>query len=253
MKVGLGITTYNRPEYLQRCLEGVSKHLEKVVDVVWVHDDHSRRKYPKISYNYYKAPINKGVAASKNWLLRKLMEEECDYLFLAEDDIVPKSPKAITKYINLADISGIEHLMFAHHGKANEGKLAYRANGLDIYTNPIGAWCLYTRQVIEVVGYFDEHFKNAWEHVEHTWRIAKAGYTTPWASCPDVTGSKRYLKEIPGSIDKSSIKDRKDHLDNIINGLLYWQRKDRDFPLNHILSSLLKEEQEALEKVNWKR
>lgn len=255
-KIGVGITTYNRPDYFKQCLESVTKLLP-VVDSIWAYNDGSTKNYdveiPE-GVRYYNSNHNKGVAHAKNWLIKKLLKEGCDYIFLLEDDILIKSPKAVTEYVRLSDESGIEHMMFAHHGKANAGEPGLRSNGIDLYRNPIGAWCLYTKNVLEAVGLFDEHFLNAWEHVEHTWRIAKAGYTPPWGMVvADVTDSQEYLAEIPGSIKKSSINARSDHMANKINGLIYWQDKNpQDFPLGHILESLLKEEDAAYAKLGKK-
>lgn len=108
---------------------------------------------------------------------------------------------------------------------------------------------MYTRRVINTVGYFDENFINAWEHIEHTKRIADAGLTTKWGIFPDVHGSKNWLEEIPGSIDSSSIRPRADWMANTINGLIYWRNKDKRFPLNHILEGLLNEEAEEYKKL----
>lgn len=248
MKIGLGITTYERPTYLKKCLEGVIKHLLPEVDVCYLYNDGSKdhtyeqiyRKLPtKIKYCH--ANKNRGVAHAKNWLLRHMMDDGCDYMFLIEDDIVPQSPKAITEYIRLSDKSGIEHMMFAHHGTANDGMLYLREKGIDLYTACIGAYTFYTRRVIEEVGYMDENFMNAWEHIEHTFRVQKAGLTTPYPTYADLTKSKEYLGEIPDSIEGSSIRPRKDWTLNIVKGLLYWRDKDPDFPYQEKLDSLLKE------------
>jgi len=251
MKIGLGITTYERPEYLKQCLEGVIKHLLPEVDVCYLYNDGSKntayeliyRKLPsKINYCY--AQKNRGVAHAKNWLLRHMMDDGCDYMFLLEDDIVPQSPKAITEYIRKSDESGIEHMMFAHHGIANVGKLYLREKGVDLYTACIGAYAFYTARVIREVGYFDGNFINAWEHIEHTFRVQKAGLTTPYPTYPDLTDSKKYLKEISNSIEGSSIRPRKDWTLNIVKGLLYWRDKDPDFPYVEKLNSLLAEVEE---------
>lgn len=260
MNVGIGITTYNRPEYLKQCLEGIRK-LAGTYDALYVFNDGSTSDYSEIESEvgsvpgvYYRSDANKGVAYAKNWLLKEMLAAGCDYLFLVEDDIIAKDPKAITEYIRLSQESGIEHWGFAHHGKANKGKLMHRTRGIDLYRNPIGAWCMYTRKVIEEVGFFDERFINAWEHVEHSWRVAKAGYTPRWGmSVADLTKSKRYLKEIPGSIENSSIRPRTDWMANNINGLIYWKQKSpRDFPLQHILDSLLREEDEEYKRLGVK-
>lgn len=252
MKVGIGVTTYNRPQYLQQCLKGVRKLLP-VVDTVWIYNDGSSKDYTEVDtsgFNYFQSKKNSGVAVAKNWLLKTLMAEGCDYIFLLEDDVVPQSPKAVTEYIKMSKKSGIEHFMFAHHGPVGKEKFAGTVNGIDLFTGCVGAWCMYTRTVINEVGYFDENFKNAWEHIEHTKRIAGAGYTTKWGIFPDVHGSKKWLKEIPGSIDNSSIRTRTDWMANNINGLIYWQSKaPHDFPLQHTLDGLLKEEAEEYERL----
>lgn len=250
--IGVGITTYNRPGYLKQCLRAVKR---LPVDVIWVYDDASTEKY-EVEGNYHRANKNGGVAKAKNWLLKKLMDEGCDYIFLCEDDIIPMHPKAVTQYIKKSNQSGIEHFMFAHHGPVGKEKFAGTINGVDLFSGCVGAWCFYTRRVIEEVGYFDEKFINAWEHIEHTKRIADAGYTTPWGIFPDVHGSKKWIRDIPNSIDNSSIKQRKDWMANNINGLIYWRQKDPTFPLQHILDGLLAEEDEAyqaLGQVNQRR
>jgi GT2 family glycosyltransferase len=263
MKVGVGIVTYNRPDYLKQCIAGVKKNLLDVADVILLYNDGSNKGFKEYQSIYktlpekivYKhAKKNKGVATAKNWLLKKMYDAGCDYMFILEDDIVIDSPKAVTEYIKKSDESGIEHFQFVHHGDANKRKKVMTTKGVDLYRNPVGAWCLYTKKVLEVVGLFDPVYMNAWEHVEHSWLIANAGYTPPWgASVCDLSNSKKYMHEIPGSIDNSSIRPRKDFLANSINGLIRWKQKyPRQFPLEHILSGLLKEEAREYDKLGIK-
>jgi len=250
MKIGLGIVTYQRPDYFKQCVEAIAKHALDTVDVCFAYNDGSKigaKEYrkicktldPRIKYRYM--PENKGVGAAKNYLLRRMMQAGCDYMFLIEDDILIKSSKAITEYIRLSELSGIEHFLFAHHGPANEGMLFLREKGVDLYTACVGAYCMYTRNVIEKVGYFDEEFINAMEHVEHTFRIARAGYSTPIPTFPDISRSNEWLMEIPGSIDNSSIKPRDDWMPNVIVALEHWQEKDKDFPYSDKLKSIKEE------------
>lgn len=251
---GLGIVTYQRPEYFKKCIDAVLKNAIDVVDVCFVYNDGSKvgaKEYrsicktldKRIKYRYM--PGNKGVAVAKNYLLHRMMEAGCDYMFILEDDILIKSPKAITEYIRLSKASGIEHFLFAHHGTENEGKLYHSQSGVELYTACIGAYCMYTRRVISKVGYFDENFKNAFEHVEHTFRIANAGYAAPWPVHADIEHSKNYLEEIPESLDNSSIRVRKDWLANVYMALQYWADKDKDFPYRDKLESLTKEIENA--------
>lgn len=227
-KIGIGVVTYNRPQYLKQCLQGVKK---LKADSVYVHDDHSDKPYAGvIPGEYYYSPKNKGVAKSKNWLFKKLLKDGCTYIFLLEDDVIPVSKSAVWGYIGAARESGLHHYNFAHHGPANkDGPLDVRGKSA-FYPHFVGAWSMYTSTCLEDVGLMDENFHNAWEHVEHTFRLAKKHYTT-WPLAADAKESYKWLHEIPGSIDNSSIRPQKNWGNNVVMGYDYWKRKDADFPL----------------------
>ena len=79
-----------------------------------------------------------------------------------------------------------------------------------------------SRQSLEECGLMDESFSNAWEHVEHTLRLAKAGFTAPWRGAADATGSENWLAEIPGSIEHSSIRHTPDWIKGMQEGRKHW-------------------------------
>jgi hypothetical protein len=146
-----------------------------------------------------------------------------DWLFLCEDDLIVQSPDAIRGYLSAAATSGMHHLSFAHHGPANAGGAVEVDETISYYPHSIGAWCLYSRESLETVGLFDESFNCAWEHVELSLRLARAGFTSGAYRYADATGSQDWISEIPGSIEKSSIRPRPDWQANIRNGLIYWR------------------------------
>jgi GT2 family glycosyltransferase len=191
-------------------------------------------KYPQATIHH--APVNKGVAHAKNWLLTQMYADGYDDLFILEDDIILTSPKAVTQYLRVAKRTGIGHLSFAHHGPMNVGaKIHTDPNGIELYKHAIGAWCLYTREVIEQVGLLDTNFDNAWEHVEYTYRISKAGLTTPFWMFADVKGSKQWLQEQPDAIENSIIRKDDELNKKQVKGLVYWESKDPNFPLKETL------------------
>lgn len=238
-RVAVGICTYNRPEYLAKTAKAAGRVLAGVVDRWYVYDDGSDRKYHG-SYQRAYRPVadrggqvivgdtNRGVAYAKNRLLEAMIEDGAAWLFLAEDDIKPVGPQAVTGYVAACEESGLGHLMFAHHGPANRaGPLA--ADGPVVYfPHAVGGWCIYSRRSLETCGLFDENFVNAWEHVEHSLRLALAGFTTGPYRWADASGSGRWLEELPGSIDRSSIRPRPDWHHNIVSGLRYWQSEKPD-------------------------
>lgn len=235
MKLGVGLSTYNRPEYFKQSIESGIKHILDIVDVFYVYNDGSDKKFEKEYQEIYKTlpdkikvidcKENHGVAFSKNRLLEKMMADNCDYMWLWEDDIIIKDEKAVTGYIDSAENSGFSHLCFAYHGPMNKEPM-YKDEWLEYHGACIGAWCMYTREIIEKVGYFNEKMINAFEHVHLTKRIGDEGFCPPFGLFIDAAGSKDWLEEIPGSIDNSSIRPREDWQDNIKKALEIWKELD---------------------------
>jgi len=253
-RIGFGVVTYNRPKYLQKVWKEVQYNVLPFVDEFMVYNDGSTADYKwpfgKMSQVKGVAIVdsksNRGVAHAKNELLKRLSVNN-DFIFIMEDDILPVSPKVIPTYLAAYKMTGIDHFMFAHHGPAN-------THAIDVqgpvvwWPSCVGAFTFYTKDILEKVGLMDENFNNAWEHVEHSWRILKS-HKVPYGYWPDVLGSETLLKEIPGSIDKSSIggQETPARLRVIVDGLLYWKKKDKDFPAQHTLEIYQKALKEAIE------
>lgn len=236
-KIGLAVITYNRLDYLKQCIESLDKHNWGGATVKVVCDDGSTQE----GYTDYlnelsqkglivkRNPVNSGVAVNKNEALHTLMDEGCTHLFLMEDDILMKYPKTCIKYIAYGLIHDLKHMNYALHGPLNKGNQRF-LQGICVYPDSVGAFSYYHKDVIITVGYFDTNFKNAWEHVEHTFRISKQLYTTPFWYFADHPESEMMLGEIPGAIDNSSIRPRPDWQENIQKGREYWATKHDGIP-----------------------
>lgn len=242
--VGVGIVTYNRPHFFEPVVRAAVRHFEGLAEL-YVYNDGSapNADYQRIfeslprRVKVFDAADNRGVAAAKNALLRAM--SHLDYMFLLEDDVVPLSPHAVIDYVKASRRSGIEHLSFAHHGALNATGPTGVAGWLEFYPHCVGAYCMYTRRSIATVGYFDETFRNAWEHVEHTHRLAKARLAAPFWRFADVRGSQRLLAELPGAVDSSTIRHDALWRERMLAGLRYWASKDPlDFPLREMLAGL---------------
>lgn len=238
-RIGIGIITYNRPKYFKKCIKSVLKHLSWVDEIVIV-DDGSKEDYVSqyADKAYVVRQANGGVAKAKNTAMRHLMERDCAFIFICEDDMVIQSRNAIVHYLAAYKMTGIDHMLFAHHGPANDPpeRLLGFKGPVEFYVSCIGAFCFYTKDILEKVGLMDENFVNAWEHVEHSWRIMKH-HKMPYGYWPDVVESRKLIKEVKGSIDNSSIgaQDNPDRIKVIIKGLEYWKKKDKKFPAQHTL------------------
>jgi len=236
--IGLGITTFNRPRLFEQSVLSIIDNLNDELDYLVIYNDGSdekyRERYEKIyeslTSNYIDIKIihnekNQGVAFSKNRILEYLIDQNCDYFFLGEDDIIVLNNMAIKGYIKVAQKTGIHHLNFGEHGKLNQQYLLIDPP-LVYWPNCVGAWSFYTKECLNKVGLFDENFYNAWEHVEHTKRIAKAGLTSPFWYFADAHKSSQWLREHPKGIQTSNIRNNPDWAKFIEEGLSYWEKKD---------------------------
>jgi len=240
-KIGVGIVTCNRPSFFLKCFRSIPN----VDSLVIVNDgsdfeDIDKLKDEKI-FTYIHNKENLGVGKSKNKLLKFLLDEECDHIFIIEDDIIIKDTTVFEKYINASKISGIEHFCFGYHGPANRGGISkgkptpkfivdYKTFKLAFNAHSVGAFCYYSKNTLNKVGLIDEDFTNAFEHVEHSYRIAKAGFCTPYWNWPDLANSYELLEELECSEYSSSIRPRSDWQENIKKGALLFQKKHNYLP-----------------------
>lgn len=249
MKIGLGIITCQPRDTFSKAFDF---YHHRVDDVVVVNDgkefDHDWSsgfrslyfaKLPDTELTYIKNDENLGVAKSKNKALKHLYDRGCDYIFLMEDDMYIKDSGIFQAYINASEKSGIEHLMFGYHGPANKNGVSggtphprlivdYNDFSLAFNQHCVGAFCLYTRESLKDVGFFDENFKNAFDHVSHSYELAMKGYGTPYWWWADLANSTDYIEEQMCSEESSSIKTpdkMKQWENNIRNSMEYFKEK----------------------------
>src|ERR1044071_5616458 len=95
MKIGIGVTTYNRPSHIALWKEQVYKHA------------------PECDYQIYIASdsfVREGIAFRKNECLKAL--RNCDYIFLFDDDCFPIKNSWTNYYIDAHKISGQHHFLY---------------------------------------------------------------------------------------------------------------------------------------------
>lgn len=252
MKIGVGIITCNRPEFFRECFNSLPK--DKVDEIVVVNDG------KPLPFDISKGvvldnPKNVGVGISKNRALKYLFDKGCDYIFLLEDDMLVKREDVFEAYINAYKKSGIHHFNYGpgspfnrkqviqnfdlhnrhlldQHSEPNPKMIVdYKDIKIALYEHTVAMFSFFTREVIEKVGYIDEEYYNAWEHVDHTYRIIKAGYHPPFWWFADIANSDQYLTEAPGAIDNSSIANKTEQWEkNVYGGREIYKRKHGHYP-----------------------
>jgi len=229
-KIGIGIPTYERPEYLRTALSSVADKLSGVVDYLIVCDDASEVHGDEIQqilnefnfnfeYEYIINDTNKSVAVTKNNCLKKILDKNCDYIFLMENDMQVIDEKAVTGYIDVSIKSGVQHFNYAHHSPMNTSPLAASdltgigefdlvVDGIDVFTACCGSYSFYTKQCIEEVGLMDEALcHNSWEHLEHTLRCAKQNFTFKFWRFADASGSINWVTSQQQALESSTIRN----------------------------------------------
>ncbi len=237
-KIGVGVITCNRLEFFKKCIDSIPD-----IDTLVVVNDGSSypsEVYPSKVKEVIQHTRNKSVGVSKNELLRTLIQDGCDHLFIIEDDMFIKNSNIFSEYIKLANATGIWHLNFGYHGPANikpDGSknprlvVEYKDTiKLALNHHCVGAMSYYLRGVIKNIGYMDERFNNAWEHVEHTYRIIKAGLHPPFWWFADLANSDKYIQEQASSEVNTTIPRTPEWMKNMQEGAAWYAHKHGHIP-----------------------
>lgn len=173
-KIGIGITTYNRYNVFKNTYQEIIKYSPEGAKIVVV-DDCSNVPVKEATVRFEK---NKGAATAKNKCFELL--EDCDHIFLFDDDCYPKSydwwkPYAYSKHVHYNyTFKYTKHLI----------------NGVMVSDNPNGCMMYFKRKVLDVVGGFDTTFgKYGYWHASMSCRIYNAELT-PFPFI-DVKGSEK--------------------------------------------------------------
>lgn len=228
-KIGVGIITYNRPNYLYKLLNTLpSKHENKIDHLVIINDGKPITDFDLSFGKLINNEVNLGVGKSKNKAMQYLLDKGCEYIFIIEDDTIIKDIDIFTAYIDASKTTGIQHFNFGpgtpfnrkqtivnydlhnrelldNNSKPNP-KLTIEYNNkisIDLYEHVAGVFSFFTKAILQSVGLHDERYKNAWEHVDHTFKIIKKNGHPPFWWFADIHNSVNYL-EIPDEAIKDS-------------------------------------------------
>jgi hypothetical protein len=96
----------------------------------------------------------------------------------------------------------------------------------------VGAFCYYHKDVLNSVGLMDEVYKNAWEHVDHSYNIVKQEWIPAYWWWPDLANSYDYLDEQACSEDQAHavIRNNADWAHNIDTGASHFLKKHGVYP-----------------------
>ena len=250
-KIGVGIITCNRPDFFRGCFNSLPLN---GVDEIVVVNDGGDLPFDLHRGVLIKNEINLGVGKSKNKALQHLLGKDCKYIFIIEDDMIIKDPSVFARYISAHKESGIHHFNYGPGSPFNRKQsiqfdlhnrhlldqhsapnprliIEYNTSKVVLYEHTVAMFSFFTRESLETAGLIDEDFYNAWEHVDHTYRIIKAGMHPPFWWFADIADSWMYLTEAPGAIDNSSIANKTEQWEkNVYGGREIYLKKHGHYP-----------------------
>ncbi len=240
-KIGVGVITCDRMDMYHVCIESIK---EAWCDELVTVDDGKNDYVLAPKGEYIKTEGGVGVGKAKNKALQHLMDKGCDYIILVEDDM-KFSGNLFAEYVRAYETTGIQHFMFAYHGPANKAGISYGKPvprlvfdygpfdecRIALNQHCVGAVTFYTRESLEKTGLYDENFTNAFEHVDHSFQLAKNGFSTPYWWWADIANSLDFVKEQKCSEDSSAIRPRSDWQSNIQTAAQYFMKKNNVSPV----------------------
>lgn len=185
-RIGVGITTHNRPDAFQKTFLEIKRRTPGAKIVVV--DDASDIPVQEADFRFNE---NVGIARAKNKCLELL--DDCEHIFLFDDDIYPIVDEWWKPYVESPE----PHLMWMFDKPINDPGGSqiveiFRDSKHVSYHVTRGAMLYVHRSVLDVVGGMDPAFgKWGWEHVSWSDRIHSAGLTT-WRYT-DVVGSDKLM------------------------------------------------------------
>jgi len=168
MKIGIGVTTYNRLHLLEECLWKIASYTRSEYTLYVATDTDEDRR---------------GVAYRKNECIRNL--KDCDYIFLFDDDCYPCKEGWETYIIQVSYLSNENHFVL-HDKKLHKVKnVSFAYPHVLLYLeNSGGVFMFITKQCVDTIGGLYEGYNTyGLEHIGYSFRA----YLGKQTSYPFVT------------------------------------------------------------------
>jgi len=206
-KIGIAISTHNRPNELKTALEHHQKYLPAGALLLVIDDGSQIPAIVPPGVALIRHDRAQGVVSAKNACLRALMETGCEELFLWDDDAWPVREGWHKPYIDSPEPHlAYQFLDFATGPYRMKDIAVLHADSRHVaYSGQRGLMLYYNRSVIEKIGGFDWIYEHGmYEHGDLAMRIYHAGLTA-WTFA-DVAGSDKLIYSLDEhNVIKSSI------------------------------------------------
>jgi GT2 family glycosyltransferase len=263
-KIGVGIITCDRPEFLKNLLDSINREQANINELIIIDDGNKKALYthPKVNFIHHTSG-RLGVGKAKNLALKDLYDKNCDYFFIIEDDMMIKDQTIFQQYTTASKASNIQHFNYGPGSPFNRKQtiknfdlhnrhlldeetepnpraiIDYKDSKIALYRHVTGTCSFYTRKAIDAVGFIDENYKNAWEHVDHTYSIIKANLHPPFWWFADIANSHELITPQKNAIGNSSTsKNTNEWMENVRVNAEKYKDKHGHYPAEALDTSL---------------
>lgn len=179
IKLGIGVTTYNRAASLTRTLDGLLRHTRHPYTLIVADDGSPDQTLDLLRSGQipHVAGPNRGIAWNKNRALFHLYEvARCDVVLLLEDDVAPRHDGWEAPWIEAAQRWG--HVNLAGPWFANLFESGSGTTEDPVLSTVLTGQCSgFSRSALAAAGYMDTRFgRYGYEHCDHSERLLKAGF-----------------------------------------------------------------------------
>lgn len=254
-KISCAIITCDRKDYLTGLLDSINRDEAGINELIIVDDGTEQvfRTHEKVDY-IIRTPGRTGVCNAKNLALESL-HGTSDYIFLIEDDMLILNQDVFRKYVEASKVTGIQHFNYGPGSPFNRKQtihnfdlhnrhlldqtsepnpkliVDYGVCKISLYEHTVAMFSMFTKSILDKVGYMNEDYDQCWEHVDHTYDIIKAGGHPPFWWFADIENSHTYLTEAPGAIENSAIaKDKTEWMNKVMAGREIYKAKHGHYP-----------------------
>ena len=180
MRIGVAVTTHNRPDCLRLTMDQFQK-CHTIVDEYVVVDDDSRNDNAwdacidlKIPITYIKTSGRVGVARAKNHCLKNL--GKCDHYFLFDDDCFPIAAGWEKWVIDQALRTKQHHFIYNLPGAMRVMRVQAEYDGVQAFQTGTGVFMYLSKKAVDKLGGFNVNY-GVWghEHNGYSMRCHNAG------------------------------------------------------------------------------
>lgn len=237
------VITCNREDFLIKTLDSIDKN---AVDKIFVVNAGAPLK-SFIDSEIKVIQCNRNptvVGIAKNIALREMKNAGYEFLFLMEDDVVIKNSLVFQQYIHTAMDSGLwaGQLSYGTHGGKKGGNVGedgnpaprltvqYTHHCVDLYRHSLQAFVLYHANTLNHIGYMNESYINAAEHLDHYFHTYHKKLGCNFWYFPDIKDSSEYLEDLDTDHGSSVIRSSPDFNKNFSTSWGIFKEKYQVFP-----------------------